>query len=203
MKRFFFYVALLLTAGGNLFVACKTDGPKTAAQPKLSPAAVQAQLDALRDSVRVSWSQLNNLTDHKLKTTDELLTELKSTTGGTVSPVRLATFSERAATLRRLRFDQQTLSDNDRLTSFDNTQDSLFNPLARLAAPGGQAPNEKIRDLVEAMQLDDSDEVGQRIRYDRFAKSYNEFLKTHEETIEDLKAPYTDLQPLPLFQLPQ
>jgi hypothetical protein len=199
MKRFFLYAALL-AGSSQLIVACKTDKSKADTKSPASPTAVRAQFDVLRDSVRVSWAQLNNLTDHKLTATDQLLAELKAS-GKVSNPARLATLSERAAALRQLRFDQQTLADNDRLTTYDTTQDSLFSPLARLAAPGGQAPTEKIRDLVEAIQLDDAGEVGQRIRYDRFVKGYNNYLQLHQQTIEGLSGQYAGLQPLPLFEL--
>ena len=200
MKRVIFLVATV-TLGSGWLLGCKTDGTKTAANKPASATAVKAQFDVLRDSVRVGWAQLNNLTEHKLTATEQLLREVKATPKLMANPARLAVLTERAATLRKLRFDQQNLGDNERLNSFDTTQDSLFSPLARLAAPGGEAPTEKIRDLVEAMQNDDSDEIGQRIRYDRYVKRYNNYLQLHQQTIQDLKGPYATLQPLPLFQL--
>lgn len=203
MKRFFLYAALVLFGGTNLFVACKTDRSKAgaAASSPASPAAAKAQFDIFSDSVRVSWAQLNNLTEHKLTTTEQLLNEVKAT--GRADAGRLSTFSQRVAALRRLRPEQQSLTDNARLTEFDATQDSVYSPLARLAAPGGEAPTEKIRDLVEAMQQDDAEEVGLRIRYDRFAKLHNNYLQLHGETLRGLGGKYATVQPLPLFELPQ
>lgn len=179
--------------------SCKRDTSKTAEKDPASVGEVKAQFDILSDSVRVSWAELNNLTEHKLKATDELLTAMKATSAGTANSARLATFSQRAATLRSQRLDQQALSDNQRVNLFDATQDSLFSPLARLAAPGDQAPNEKIRDLVEAMRQDDASEIGQRIRYDRFVKSYNDYLQLHGEKLQKLGGKYAALKPLPLF----
>ena len=181
--------------------SCKRDTTKTPVSDPASVSEVKAQFDILSDSVRVSWAQLNNLTDHKLKATNELLSELKSTGAGKTNPARLTLFSERIATLRSLRLDQEVLSNNERVNAFDATQDSLFSPLARLAAPGDQAPNEKIRDLVESVKLDDADEVGQRIRYDRFVKSYNDYLKLHGEKLQQLGGKYSTLKPLPLFTI--
>lgn len=181
--------------------SCKRDTSKAKDNDPGSVSEVKAQFDILSDSVRVSWAQLDNLTEHKLKATDELLAELRSTNAGTANPARLATFSQRIATARSLRLKQETLSDNQRLDSFDAAQDSLFTPLARLAAPGDQAPNEKIRDLVEVMRSDDASEVSQRIRYDRFVKSYNDYLKLHGEKLQQLGGKYSALKPLPMFTI--
>lgn len=197
MKKFAFLFFLLAAA----FPACKPDRTKTAAVNPASAAAVRAQLDDLRDSVDVSWRRMMDSDDRKVGTTRLLLRELTQQRGVDAAAVQgLARANDR---LKTLRYDQTTMAESARIDQYDTAQDSLLNALYPVAAPGGQAPTEQVRDFVEGIQQADAAVVGYRVGYDRAAKQFNNYLKLHQDEVHRLGGQYQNLRPLPLFELQQ
>lgn len=197
MKKF----ALIFLVLGAAFNACKPDRAKTAAVNPASAAAVRAQLDDLRDSVDVSWRRMIDSDDRKVGTTRLLLRELAQQRGLDAAAVQaLARANDR---LKGLRYDQATMAESARIDQYDAAQDSLLKALYPVAAPGGNAPTEQVRDFVEGIQQADAAVVGYRVAYDRAAKQFNNYLKLHQAEVQSLGGQYQNLRPLPLFELQQ
>ncbi len=198
MKRlhFFFYAAMLI--GSALLSSCKTDGGKAASNPA-SVAAVRAQFDVLRDSVDVKWRQMISSDDQKVGTTRLLLQELA--TQRAANPAQLAALTQANARFARLRYDQATMAESDRIDRYDAAQDSVLKALYETAAPGGNAATAQIRDFTEGIAQADAAVVGHRVAYDRAARTYNNYLKLHREELSSLGGKYAELRPLPLFTL--
>lgn len=198
MKRLIFLALAALLLGGGWLTSCKTDRAKTAANPA-AVAAVKAQFGVLRDSVDVHWQQMISSDDQKVGTTRLLLQELAGQRS--VDKAQLAALARANDRLRPLRYDQATMAESARIDRYDAAQDSVLHALYPVAAPGGQAPTEQIKNFTEGIQQADNAVVGYRVGYDRAAKAYNDYLRLHREELSTLGGQYAALQPLPLFTL--
>ena len=199
MKRLLTLVFLAIL-GSSWLISCKTDRSKTAADTSpAAVAAVKAQLAVLRDSVDLKWQQMMTSDDQKVGTTRLLLQELAQQRG--VNAAQVAALAHANARLKSLRYDQATMAESARIDRYDTAQDSLLHALYPVAAPDEKAPTAQIRDFTEGIQQADAAVVGYRVRYDHAAKTYNNYLKLHQEELSTLGGKYADLKPLPLFTL--
>lgn len=190
-------IALLIITG--CAASCKRDGSKTAVVNPASPAAVKAQLDILRDSVDAKWRVMTESDDQKIGVTRLLLRELK--TQPAIDAARLQRLDHANTSLKARRYTQQTMADSNLIDRYDAAQDSLLNALYPVAAPGGNAPTENTRNLVEGIQQIDAGVVAFRVQYDRAAQQYNAYLRLHQAELQKLGGQYATLKPLPLFTI--
>ncbi|GAA4369447.1 hypothetical protein GCM10023185_43040 [Hymenobacter saemangeumensis] len=181
--------------------SCKRDGSKTATLDPASATSVKAQLDVLRDSVEIKWRTMTESDDQKIGVTRLLLQELQKQPGANVAQLQSLTKANNR--LKALRYDQQTMASSDLIDRYDAAQDSLLHALYPIAAPEGAAPTENARNFVEGLQQLDDGVVGFRVQYDRAAKQYNNYLKLHQDKVQSLGGKYSELKPLPLFELSQ
>jgi hypothetical protein len=184
---------------------CKPDASKSTttatADSPASPAAVRAQFDILRDSADASWRHMVASDDKKNDDLRELLQDLSKYPGA--NQAQLAGLRGARARLPKLRYDRATMASSPLIDRYDAAQDSVLKIVLPLAAPDGNAPSERVRDYVEAIQQADANVVAYRARYDRAAKAYNAYLQVHGEELQKMGGPYAKLQPLPLFEIAQ
>jgi len=183
---------------------CKPDATKntaTATASPASPAAVRAQLDVLRDSADGNWTRMMASDDKKLTDLRELLQDLGKLPSA--NQAQLASLRTARTRLQSQRYDRRTMASSPLIDRYDTAQDSVLKIVLPLAAPDGNAPTERVRDYVEAIQLADANVLGHRAHYDRAAKAYNNYLKVHGEELRKLGSKYANAQPLPLFELAQ
>ena len=185
--------------------ACKPDTAKTAADTAAnnpaSSAAVRAQFDILRDTADVEWRRLLAADDQKLTAARTLLTDVARQPGA--NKAQIDSLRQVAGQLPAQRFTRQSMADSPGIDRYDDAQKDVLRRLYQLAAPGGNAPTEAIRDAVEAIQASDTDTnvVLYRSHYDRAAKAYNAYLKVHGEELTQMGGKYAGLAPLPLFEV--
>ena len=163
------------------------------------PAAVRAQLDILRDSADVNWQRMMASDDKKLTDLRELLQDLSKYPQA--NQAQLEGLRTARARLQSQRYDRRTMATSALIDRYDAAQDSVLKIVLPLAAPEGNAPSERVRDYVEAIQLADANVVSYRAHYDAAAKAYNAYLQVHHDELPKLGNQYKDLQPLPLFEL--
>ena len=184
---------------------CKPDASKSTttatADSPASPAAVRAQFDILRDSADASWRHMVASDDKKNDDLRELLQDLSKYPGA--NQAQLEGLRVARARLPKLRYDRATMASSPLIDRYDAAQDSVLKIVLPLAAPDGNAPSERVRDYVEAIQQADANVVAYRARYDRAAKAYNAYLQVHGEELQKMGGPYAKLQPLPLFEIAQ
>ncbi|TDN37134.1 hypothetical protein E4631_07190 [Hymenobacter sp. UV11] len=183
---------------------CKPDATTTTAtttESPASPTAVRGQFDILRDSADVNWTRMMTSDDKKLTDLRELLQDLSKYPGA--NQAQLASLRQARARIQAQRYDRQTMASSALIDRYDAVQDSVLKIVLPIAAPDGNAPSERVRDYVEAIQLADANVVGYRSHYDRAAKAYNTYLKLHGEELNKMGGKYAQLQPLPLFELSQ
>ena len=200
MKSLLFASLLVLA----VLPMCKPDTSKstaTSTDSPASPAAVRAQLDILRDSTDINWQRMISSDDKKNDDLRELLQDLSKYPGA--NQAQLAGLRAARARLAKQRYDRATMASSALIDRYDTAQDSVLKIVLPLAAPEGNAPSERVRDYVEAIQLADANVVGYRAHYDRAAKAYNAYLQVHHDELPKLGGKYADLQPLPLFEISQ
>ncbi|GAB2450699.1 hypothetical protein GCM10011375_35990 [Hymenobacter qilianensis] len=199
MKKIFPLAFILFMAA---FSSCKTDrANKVAIVDPVSPAAAKAQLDVFRDTLDVRWTRMIASDDAKMSATTQVLSELRKQPDTNATQIQqLARANER---LKTLRYSQQSMAASERIDAYDAAQDSVLRAIYEVALPASGPANETVQTLTESIQSADSEVVGHRVRYDQAAKQFNNYLKLHESEISKIGGEYSQLQPLPLFELQQ
>jgi hypothetical protein len=200
MKSLLFASLLVLA----VLPMCKPDASTstaTATSSPASPAAVRAQFDILRDSADMNWQRMLASDDKKIADLRELLQDLSKYPGA--NQAQLEGLRAARARLAKQRYDRASMASSALIDRYDTAQDSVLKLVLPLAAPGGNAPSERVRDYVEAIQLADANVVGYRAHYDAAAKAYNNYLQVHGEELTKMGGKYAGLRPLPLFEISQ
>ncbi|WP_223650232.1 hypothetical protein [Hymenobacter psoromatis] len=201
MKALFF--AGLLTLA--VLPMCKPDAAKnttaTTGESPASPAAVQAQLTILRDSADATWQRMTASDDKTLGNLRELLQDLSKYPGA--NQPQLTALRGTRARIQQQRYTRETMASSALIDRYDTAQDSLLKAVYAVAAPGGNAPSQGVRDRVEAVQAADANVVIYRSHYDKAAKAYNAYLQVHGEALTSMGGQYAKLRPLPLFEISQ
>ena len=184
---------------------CKPDSVKnnaetTAANPG-SPTEVRTQFTILRDSADAGWQRMMASDDQKLRDLRNLLGDLNKVPD--LDKARIGSLRQAANRLKAQRYDRQSMASSPLIDHYDAAQDSVLKVALPLAAPDGNAPTAAVRDYVEHIQAADAEVVAYRVRYDRAAKAYNAYLQVHGTELAKLGGQYTQLKPLPLFELSQ
>lgn len=187
------WLALLLVA---LFTACnRTPKPFDPA----SAAAAKAQLDVLRDSVDTRWTQMMASDDAKIVATAQIISELERNPG--TDKQQLQQLSRANSRLQARRYQQLTMQ-SVQIDQYDMAQDSLLTSLRSIVtAPGAAALGTTVQNTLDTIGEYDGQVVGYRVQYDRAAKQFNNYLQLHRTELQSLGGKYSQLVPLPLFEL--
>jgi len=188
------WLALLLA----VFTACnRTPKPLDPA----SATAAKQQLDVLRDSVDVRWTQMMASDDAKIVATSQMLSELERWPAA--DKQQLQQLNRANSRLKNLRYQQLTMQ-STHIDRYDAAQDSLLGALRGLvSAPGVAAPSSTVQNTLDTIGQYDGQVVGYRVQYDRVAKQFNNYLRLHQTELQSLGGKYSQLTPLPLFELPK
>lgn len=199
MKKIFPLAFFLFMAA---FTACKTDrANKTVIVDPVSPAAAKAQLDVFRDTLDVRWTRMIASDDAKMSATTQVLSELRKQPDTNAAQVQQLTRANER--LKTLRYNQQSMAASERIDAYDAAQDSVLRAVHEVALPVSGPANETVHTLTESIQAADNEVIGHRVRYDQAAKQFNNYLKLHESEISKIGGEYSQLKPLPLFELQQ
>lgn len=195
MRKLLIYLPLLVLLAA---ASCRKTADTAVVDPT-SPTAAAAQLTVLRDSVDVRWKRMMDSDNQKLVATTAVLQTLKQLPG--TDKAQADQLRQANDQLLGLRYDQHTMAESARIDAYDNAQVQVLNAVYDLAQPQLER-NAEVQALTETIRLADSEVVGYRIRYDQAAKSYNQYIQLHAETLKKGGRKYANLQPLPLFELP-
>lgn len=194
MRKLLIYLPLLLLL---VAASCRKTGDNAVVDPT-SPKAATAQLTVLRDTVNVRWKRMMDSDNQKLVATTAVLQTLKQLPG--TDKAQADQLRQANDQLLGLRYDQKTMAESARIDAYDNAQVQVLNAVYDLAQPQLER-NQDVQSLTETIRMADSEVVGFRIRYDQAAKRYNQYIRLHGETLKKAGRKYTNLQPLPLFEL--
>ncbi|MCC3159445.1 LemA family protein [Hymenobacter sp. 15J16-1T3B] len=194
MRKLLFYFPLLVLLAA---ASCRKTGDNVVVDPT-SPAAAQAQLAVLRDTVNVRWQRMIDSDNQKLVATTAVLQTLKQLPGTDKTQAdQLRAANDQ---LLGLRYDQKTMAESAKIDAYDNAQTQVLNAVYDLARPQLER-SQDVQALTETIKEADSQVIGFRVRYDQAAKKYNQYLQLHGATLKKAGRKYSNLQPLPLFEL--
>ncbi|OON68636.1 hypothetical protein [Hymenobacter sp. CRA2] len=195
MRRLLIYLPLLMLLAA---ASCRKTADNPAALDPTSPAAAREQLTVLRDTVNVRWKRMIDSDNQKLVATTAVLQTLSQLPG--TDRAQADQLRKDNDALLGLRYDQNTMAESARIDAYDEAQTKILNAVYNLAQPQYER-NEEVQALTETIKEADSQVIGYRVRYDQAAKSYNQYIQMHEQTLKKAGRKYTQLQPLPLFEL--
>ena len=153
---------------------------------------------SLQDSMLQSWNMMINDDNQKITSMHSLLHELMVTSpGGSEFQV----YEEQLDNLTDLRYDQQSLANEDLIEEYDFASNLLVTELIGLAESKTEfAYNPTLQKLVEEIRLADQRVNLYREEYDVITQKYNTFLQTNWNYLEEIKLG-DSLALRPLFQM--
>ncbi|AIZ64225.1 hypothetical protein PK28_11985 [Hymenobacter sp. DG25B] len=195
MKKILPLALFLLMAGLD---ACnRTPAPIDPA----SPAAAKAQISVLQDTVEARWTEMITSDNAKHSATRQIIRELQDQPG--TDRTQLQQLLKANNRLKGLRYNQQTMQESARIDAYDAAQDSVLRAVYTVALPEAGQKSELVRNLTEGIQQSDAEVVAFRVRYDKAAQRFNDYLQLHQAELSELGGKYAKLKPLPLFTIQQ
>jgi hypothetical protein len=197
MFRIFAFFSLILT----IWLACACDRSKNSENAQIEADSLQTQLITLNDSVNRAWEQLvasDQLREQSLKDLLEQIAGMRSYN----KPLHDSLVNEQAE-LSRLRYTSPATLSSAIIDTYDAKSDKVKNGVYRLGnATPEYAACALCGELREKIEQADNQTLFNRINYDRQAQAYNEFIKTYASDLTQIRPAYSNLSPLPLFQIP-
>jgi hypothetical protein len=198
MRNILAFLALAMTLAA---ASCRktAENPSAAATvDPTSPAAARVQLQVLRDTVNSRWKRMIDSDNQKLVATTAVLHTLESLPG--TDKAQVQELSDANNRLLDIRYDQQTMSESERIDAYDAAQESVLRGVYAAVQPQLDK-SQDVQALTETIKAVDEEVIGYRVRYDQAVKRYNNYLQMHAHTLKKAGRKYAKLQPLPLFEL--
>lgn len=153
---------------------------------------------ALQDSMLQSWNVMINDDNEKLEAMTNLLHEL--VVSGSTDP-QLLDFQERLEQLKRLRYTQKSMANNDVVEEYDFASNALISELLALAESQKQfAYNTTLQKLADDIRIADQRVMEYRAQYDQITSRYNSFLDENKKFLKEIDSD-SFLEKKPLFQM--
>ena len=164
-----------------------------------SATAAKEQLEILRDTVDVRWTEMIASDDAKITATSQILNELERSPAADKQQLQqLAAVNNR---FKKMRYQQLSMQSAD-IDRYDAAQDSLLGVLRTVVSASAGA-NSTVQNTFDTIGQYDGQVAGYRVQYDRAAKRFNNYLQLHQPELQTLGGKYKQLAPLPLFEIPQ
>lgn len=154
---------------------------------------------ALQDTTLQAWNTMMHDDNRKLKAMNHLLHKLALTVPEKRDELNI--LDERLDHLNSLRYDQRTMSDNERVSEYDFASNALVTELISLAESQKEfVYNPTIQKLVDSIRAADQRVNNYRAEYDRVASRFNVFIERHKHSLKELEEDSV-LEKKPLFQM--
>jgi hypothetical protein len=154
---------------------------------------------ALQDSMLQSWNVMINDDNQKIDAMQNLLHELM--VSGSVDPDLMQSYHERLDQLRRLRYTQKTMANNDVVEEYDFASNALISELLTLAESQKQfAYNTTLQKLADNIRISDQRIYQYREQYDLITARYNTFVEDNRKFLKEIDSD-SFLEKKPLFQM--
>ena len=138
-----------------------------------------------QDSILQSWNVMINDDNQKIKAMHNLLHELLITS--TDDRDELRSFEEELAQLANMRYNQQSLGDEDVVEEYDFASAALVTGLISMAEAKPEFPyNKTLQNLVEEIRLADQRVINYREEYDYIVAQYNGFLERNRIYLDEM-----------------
>lgn len=152
----------------------------------------------LQDTILVTWNQMMQDDNRKIKSMFHLLHELKVV--GQVDPDQLHSLEIRIKKLKSIRYTSKTIGNADIVDEYDFVSNSLVTELITLAeSHSGYAYNTILQTMVEHIRTAEQRIENYRITYDATVTRYNQFLVDNKDVLV-ASGQKISLEKKPLFQ---
>jgi hypothetical protein len=113
----------------------------------------------------------------------------------------LKSYQERLFQLKRLRYTQKTMSNNDVVEEYDFASNALISDLLALAESQREfAYNTTLQKLADDIRLADNRVMAYREQYDEVTSRYNTFVDRNKKFLKEIDSD-SFLEKKPLFQM--
>jgi hypothetical protein len=177
-------------------------------KPEEQSAALFTEADSLteillnlQDSIVVTWNQMMNDDNAKIKAMHYLLHEIEI--GGQIGPGEARAMQQRINQLKAARYHVTEITNSERVEEYDFASNSLVTELiSRAEASPSYAYNSTMQKLVEQIRTAEQ-------RVDNFRKQYDALAGNYNTVLSDLHHVHADsdnnisLKKKPLFQVNQ
>jgi hypothetical protein len=140
----------------------------------------------LSDSVLHSWNRIVGNEIDKSRALQEIINDLDN--ASLLSDELRESFQVRMEQLERLRFTQESIKDPNNVQDYDLAFQSIVDDLSKLTKDNAELLFGKLQE----------NSVLTRVSYDKFAKSFNDFLQENRTFLKDVNA-NNELDAKPLF----
>jgi hypothetical protein len=138
-----------------------------------------------QDSILQSWNVMINDDNQKVKALHNLLHELLITSTDDRDVLR--SFEEQLAHLVGMRYNQQSLGNEDVVEEYDFASANLVSGLISMAESKPEfAYNTTLQNLVEEIRLADQRVINYREEYDYIVAQYNGFLERNRIYLDEI-----------------
>lgn len=137
------------------------------------------------DSLDSTWNFMIYEDDMKLSFMRQLLEEIKLTNEYDEEAVN--TLMNRIADTQEMRYDQQSMGNQNLIDEYDFAISSLIKEITALARANPQFQNfPRMEQLIDNITYVDERVLFHRIHYDYFAKDYNRLVEDHSELVREV-----------------
>jgi hypothetical protein len=149
-----------------------------------------------QDSLLQSWSLMVKTENEKAKSLQEIFNDLAP---GLTDKQLVASFQTRIDQLERIRFTQKSLGNIHVVDEYDHALESILKDLEVLHEKARGIDTGNLVDHVEWIKKAQIRSGLQRYRYDSIAYSFNKFLESNKNYLEDIER-NIHLENKPLFK---
>ena len=147
--------------------------------------SLQVVYNYLSDSVNLTWKEMIKDDDQKIQNLQLLLDAVEDT--GNFDADQLATLRERVNKLKDLRYTQQSMEESNLIDEYDLAVKSVKNEVITFAqAQPGYEDNTIMKGFINEIENADNQVLFYRIDYDHVAKSYNDFIDSHQNELDEI-----------------
>lgn len=194
LKSVFAVLLLTLVIGSCSKNANTTLSPEALDSLKMTFQSINHQMDQV-------WTEMIMDDDGKLENMRRILQEV--TYSGNYNRLKLDSLSREIENLAKIRYDRHTMSDSDLITLYDSLTTQTMGELTTFTTSLPQFQQFPLMEtlLQEIFEADDR-VLHYRIEYDNAAKWFNLFVEDNRPYLDQITS-QSDLQPKPLFELPE
>ncbi len=193
---------LFLSSACLLLLAGCRHKTETTEQSTVRIDSLQRVLTTLNDSVDVTWREMLDSDAQKLRHIDTLLLRIRQT--GQYDKELFEEATHLRASLAAKRYQRPEELTSAQIDAYDAATDSLISTVVtvyeRLPNPGRCQNCEALRSRI---QETDEAVLPYRLRYDRHAEAYNQFVNQNQAVLREDTQGTDSLRARPLFRLSQ
>lgn len=202
LNHFLMFFACLIVIS-----ACKKPVEEKEPEVVIEPEMTKTQIDSLgfvyvavKDSLDTSWMLMIQDDDEKINDMKRLLTEVSKT-----RRYDKTTYQELVSEvdqLPKIRYDRSSMADSDKIDEYDSATSVVTKDVILFAANLPQYEDDpKLGEIITDIQDADNRVILHRIRYDRSAKGFNQFIKENKKYMNHFVNDKSILKEAPLFEL--